>query len=56
LSIVHALAQGMGGSVSYRRVNDQTHFAVRMPLADLATVDPQLTPGLVGSGTDSLAG
>jgi signal transduction histidine kinase len=56
LSIVHALAQGMGGSVSYRRVNDQTHFAVRMPLADLATVDPQLTTGLVGSGTDSLAG
>ena len=56
LSIVHALAQGMGGSVSYRRMNDQTHFAVRMPLADLATVDPQLTPGLVGSGTDSLAG
>lgn len=33
LSIVHALAQGMGGSVSYQRVNDETHFVLRMPLA-----------------------
>lgn len=33
LSIVHALAQGMGGSVSYARIDDETHFACRVPLA-----------------------
>ena len=33
LSIVHALAQGMGGSVSYERINDETHFTLRLPLA-----------------------
>jgi signal transduction histidine kinase len=56
LSIVHALAQGMGGSVSYRRVNNETHFAVRMPLAEFAQPDLLLTPGLAGSETDLLAG
>jgi signal transduction histidine kinase len=33
LSIVHALAQGMGGSVSYERLNEETHFILRLPLA-----------------------
>ena len=33
LSIVHALAQGMGGSISYQRLNDETHFTLRLPLA-----------------------
>ena len=33
LSIVHALAQGMGGSISYQRIDDETHFTVRVPLA-----------------------
>ena len=33
LSIVHALAQGMGGSISYERINDETHFVLRLPLA-----------------------
>ncbi len=32
LSIVHALAQGMGGSVTYRRDAGETQFAVRLPL------------------------
>ena len=34
LSIVHALAYGMGGSIAYERVNNETHFALRLPLAD----------------------
>ena len=55
LSIVHALAQGMGGSVSYRRVNNDTHFAVRMPLADFATTD-QPVPEMAGTEHDALAG
>lgn len=33
LSIVHALTQGMGGSVAYRRSNHETHFSVRLPLS-----------------------
>ena len=33
LSIVHALAQGMGGSISYERINDETHFVLRLPVA-----------------------
>jgi signal transduction histidine kinase len=33
LSIVHALAQGMGGSISYQRINGETHFTIRLPLA-----------------------
>ncbi len=33
LSIVNALTQGMGGSISYQRVDSQTHFMVRLPLA-----------------------
>ena len=55
LSIVHALAQGMGGSVSYRRVNEETHFAIRMPLAGFADSD-QLVPEMVGHEQDTLAG
>lgn len=50
LSIVSALAQGMGGSVSYRRVADNTHFVVRLPLAgtEVLAADP---PGdVVASG------
>jgi signal transduction histidine kinase len=34
LAIVHALAQGMGGSVTYGRVGQRTVFTVRLPLAD----------------------
>ena len=33
LSIVHALAQGMAGSVTYRRDGGETRFAIRLPLA-----------------------
>lgn len=34
LAIVHALAQGMGGSVTYRRADDRTVFTVRLPLSE----------------------
>lgn len=34
LSIVHALTQGMGGSVTYRRAGGETHFAIRLPLVE----------------------
>jgi signal transduction histidine kinase len=34
LAIVHALAQGMGGSVTYTREDAQTVFTVRLPLAE----------------------
>lgn len=33
LSIVQALAQGMGGSVRYDRASGETHFIVRLPLS-----------------------
>ncbi|MBT8199002.1 MAG: ATP-binding protein, partial [Acidimicrobiia bacterium] len=33
LSIVHALTEGMGGSISYRRVDGETHFEIRVPLS-----------------------
>lgn len=34
LSIVHALAQGLGGSVRYERIDGETHFIVRLPLSE----------------------
>ncbi|MFZ0015262.1 MAG: ATP-binding protein, partial [Acidimicrobiia bacterium] len=34
LAIVHALALGMGGSVTYSREAEKTIFSVRLPLAD----------------------
>ncbi|MDH5372449.1 MAG: HAMP domain-containing histidine kinase, partial [Acidimicrobiia bacterium] len=36
LSIVHALVHGMGGDVSHTRMNDETYFTVRLPLASSA--------------------
>ncbi|NNL68491.1 MAG: hypothetical protein HKO70_00840 [Acidimicrobiia bacterium] len=33
LSIVYALAQGMGGSISYDRIDGETYFIARLPLA-----------------------
>jgi two-component system OmpR family sensor kinase len=36
LSIVHALTQGMGGSISYQRINGETHFTIRLPIAGTA--------------------
>lgn len=45
LSIVHALAQGMGGSISYERVRGESYFSLRLPLAKEAfppgTAPPQ---------------
>ena len=32
LSIVHALVHGMGGGVTHRRIDGETHFIVRLPL------------------------
>jgi signal transduction histidine kinase len=37
LAIVRSLANGMGGSVNYRREDDRTHFIVRLPLGSLAS-------------------
>ena len=37
LSIVHALTQGMGGSISYQRIDGETHFTIRLPIARTAT-------------------
>ncbi|MDH3607516.1 MAG: ATP-binding protein, partial [Acidimicrobiia bacterium] len=34
LSIVHALAHGMGGSVGHQRINGETYFSLRLPLSD----------------------
>ncbi len=39
LAIVHALTQGMGGSVTYKRDGGNTIFTVRLPVAE-DTVDP----------------
>lgn len=57
LSIVHALAQGMGGSISYERINGETHFTIRLPLADEDAEaltpwvrDPQDPPLATGTG------
>jgi signal transduction histidine kinase len=38
LSIVHALAQGMGGSISYARINEETYFTIRLPLAGIEKI------------------
>lgn len=43
LSIVQALAQGMGGSVRYERIDGETHFIVRLPLTDWAESQPEDT-------------
>lgn len=32
LSIVHSLALGMGGSITYDRIRGESHFSLRMPL------------------------
>ena len=48
LSIVHALAQGMGGSITYHRQNQETHFTLRLPLTTTHTQQaptPHLTQG-----------
>ena len=45
LSIVNALAQGMGGSITYQRTNNQTHFIARLPLTTTTTTTTQTHPG-----------
>lgn len=50
LSIVAALAEGMGGSVSYRHENGWTQFIVSVPLV----LDETLT-SLRPIGSDSVA-
>ena len=44
LSIVRALVEGMGGSVSYRRRGGWTEFIVNLPLAQ-SPRRPDLTSG-----------
>ena len=44
LSIVHALAQGMGGSVRYERIDGETHFLLRLPLANESPTNPEEGP------------
>lgn len=39
LSIVHALANGMGGSITYERIEDETHFRLRLPLSSFDQPD-----------------
>ncbi len=54
LSIVHALAQGMGGSISYERIDGETYFTLRLPLAGIE--EPRLRSiegGLTGASTGS---
>lgn len=53
LSIVDALATGMGGKVEYRRVDGETRFSVTMPLVELAESE-SLGGELVGAGPDTL--
>ena len=43
LSIVHALVHGMGGGVTHSRIDDETHFTVRLPLSSSAA-DTNLGP------------
>lgn len=39
LSIVHALTQGMGGSIAYGRRDGETHFEIRLPLSATPDAD-----------------
>ncbi len=55
LSIVHALAQGMGGSVSYRRISGASHFVVRLPLAGPGSETTGPAVDVVGSEFDPLS-
>lgn len=54
LAIVHALANGMGGSVTYQRLDDKTLFVLRLPLVFSSPLEssPMIDPieeGLSGS-------
>ena len=55
LSIVHALASGMGGSVAYSRNGGKTHFTVRLPLAEAAQSDLEPIGALVVRDLNSLS-
>jgi signal transduction histidine kinase len=50
LSIVHALAQGMGGSVRYERIGNETHFSLRLPLASESPTIPEEGPEQKAAG------
>ena len=39
LSIVHSLAMGMGGSITYDRLKGETHFSLRLPLEGAHALD-----------------
>lgn len=44
LAIVHALANGMGGSITYQRTASETHFILRLPLVFSSTPIDSVTP------------
>jgi len=56
LSIVQALAQGMGGSVRYERIGGETHFIVRLPLTDWTGGRPEEPVNTTIEGAPVLVG
>lgn len=51
LAIVHALANGMGGSITYQRVGGETHFVLRLPLVFSSPLgDDDTFPTIVEEG------
>lgn len=52
LAIVHALANGMGGSITYQRTAGETHFILRLPLVFPATPIDDAEPQLPASRSD----
>lgn len=52
LAIVHALANGMGGSITYQRTANETHFILRLPLVFSSTPIDDATPQAPASRVD----
>ncbi len=52
LAIVHALSNGMGGSISYQRTANETHFTLRLPLVFSSTPIDDATPQRPASSID----
>lgn len=54
LSIVHALSNGMGGSIIYERFENETHFRLRLPLSSPDQVDADASPDGLGVAAPEL--
>ncbi len=52
LAIVHALANGMGGSIKYQRTANETHFTLRLPLVFASTPIDDAAPQAPASFID----